>query len=91
MNRRAPQSSHAIIVCKTNSKLGIDPQVGRSVVFSDESEGRHFALHTIVVNSAKHRAANKCRLSLRESRVLQFFRGAKDDDEETTRITWTQY
>ena len=35
-----------------DGKLGIGPNVGRSVVFSDESEGRPFAFHTIVVNSA---------------------------------------
>jgi hypothetical protein len=37
-----------------DSRLGIAPQVGRSVVFSDESDGRPFAFHSIVVNSAKH-------------------------------------
>jgi hypothetical protein len=30
----------------------------------------------------KHRAGNKCRLSLRESSVLRIFRGAKDDNKK---------
>ena len=29
---------------------------------------------------SRHRAENKCRLSLRESSVFPFFRGAKGDD-----------
>ena len=57
-------------------KLGLAPQVGRSVVFSDESDGRPFAFHTIVVNSAN------------TSTTLIITRG---DDEEHTRITWKQY
>jgi len=57
-------------------KLGIAPQVGRSVVFSDESDGRTFAFHTIVVNFAN------------TSTTLIITRG---DDEEHTRITWRQY
>jgi hypothetical protein len=56
--------------------LGIEPNVGRSVVFSDESEGRPFAFHTIVVNSANH------------STTLIITRGK---DEERTYITWKQY
>ncbi len=56
--------------------LGIEPNVGRSVVFSDESEGRPFAFHTVVVNSANH------------STSLIITRGK---DEERTHITWKQY
>jgi hypothetical protein len=56
--------------------LGIEPNVGRSVVFSDESEGRPFVFHTIVVNSANH------------STTLIITRGK---DEERTHITWKQY
>ena len=59
-----------------DSKLGIGAMVGRSVVFSDESDGRPFAFHTIVVNSAG------------TSTTLVITRGA---DEEQTRITWKQY
>ena len=56
--------------------LGIEPNVGRSVVFSDESEGRPFAFHTVVVISANH------------STSLIITRGK---DEERTHITWKQY
>lgn len=59
-----------------DGRLGIGPQVGRSVVFSDESDGRPFAFHTIVVNAAN------------TSTILIITRG---DDEELTRITWKQY
>lgn len=59
-----------------DNKLGIKPQTGRSVVFSDESEGRPFAFHTIVVNSAN------------TSTTLMITRG---DNEERTHITWKQY
>lgn len=59
-----------------DGKLGIGPQVGRSVVFSDESDGRPFAFHTIAVNVAN------------ASTILIITRG---DDEELTRITWKQY
>lgn len=59
-----------------DSKLGMEPKVGRSVVFSDESEGRPFAFHTIVVNSAK------------SSTTLIITRGK---DEVQTHITWKQY
>ena len=61
---------------KNDSKLGIEPKVGRSVVFSDESDGRPFAFHTIAVNSAN------------SSTTLIITRG---DDEKHTRITWKQY
>jgi hypothetical protein len=56
--------------------LGIGPNVGRSVVFTDESEGRPFAFHIIVVNSAN------------KSTTLIITRG---EDEDQTRITWKQY
>jgi hypothetical protein len=59
-----------------DSKLGADPKVGRSVVFSDESEGRPFAFRTILVNSAN------------TSTTIIITRGG---DEDTTRITWNQY
>jgi hypothetical protein len=59
-----------------DSKLGADPKVGRSVVFSDESEGRPFAFHTIVVNAAN------------TSTTIIITRGGNED---TTRITWKQY
>jgi hypothetical protein len=61
---------------ENDSKLGIGPQVGRSVVFSDESDGRPFAFHTIVINTAN------------TSTTLVITRGI---DEEQTRITWKQY
>ncbi|QEF96402.1 hypothetical protein Mal15_04300 [Stieleria maiorica] len=61
----------------TNDKtLGIEPDVGRSVVFSDESEGRPFAFHTILVNSEA------------SSTTLIVTRG---ESEELTSITWKQY
>ncbi|QDU86806.1 hypothetical protein Pla175_01590 [Pirellulimonas nuda] len=53
-----------------------DPQEGRSVLFSDESEGRPFAMHTILVNTAT------------TSTTLIVTRGV---DEEETRITWKRY
>ena len=56
--------------------LGIAPTVGRSVYFTDESAGRPFALHTILVNSAN------------SSTTLVISRGK---DEEATHITWKQY
>lgn len=59
-----------------DSKLGTRPQIGRSVVFSDESEGRPFELHTILINSAN------------TSTTLIITRGG---DEEHTHITWKQY
>lgn len=57
-------------------KLGIGPMVGRSVVFSDESNERPFAFYTIVINDAN------------TSTTLVITRGR---DEEQTRITWKQY
>ena len=59
-----------------DQKLGIGPLVGRSVVFSDESNGRPFAFHTILVNSEN------------TSTTLIVTRGV---DERQTRITWKQY
>lgn len=59
-----------------DEKLGIGPLVGRSVVFSNESDGRPFAFHTIVVNSTN------------TSTTLIITRGK---DEEQSRITWKQY
>jgi hypothetical protein len=61
---------------RNDERLGIGPKVGRSVVFSDESEGRPFVCHTIVVNSAN------------SSTILIISRGK---DEERTHITWKQY
>lgn len=57
-------------------QLGIASETGRSVIFSDESEGRPFAFHTILVNSAQR------------STTLIITRG---ENEETTQITWMQY
>ena len=59
-----------------DDKLGVGRHVGRSVVFSDESDGQSFAFHTIVVNAAN------------TSTILIITRG---DDETLTRITWKQY
>ncbi len=59
-----------------DDKLGIGPQEGRSVVFSDESEGRPFAFHTIMVHGEN------------SSTILIITRGT---DEKLTRITWKQY
>jgi len=59
-----------------DAKLGIGPNVGRSVVFSDESEGRPFAFHTVVINTAN------------SSTTLIITRSK---DEEQTHITWKQY
>jgi hypothetical protein len=52
-----------------------DP-AGRSVVFSDDSDGRPFALHTIIINT-KH-----------TSTTLIISRGK---DETRTHIAWKQY
>ena len=59
-----------------DTRLGHDPKVGRSVEFSDESDGRPFAFHTIIVNYAN------------TSTTIIITRG---DNEKTTRITWKQY
>jgi hypothetical protein len=59
-----------------DGKLEIGPQVGRSVVISDESDGRPFAFHTIVVNAEN------------TSTTLIITRG---ESEKLTRITWKQY
>ena len=56
--------------------LGIGPDVGRSVEFSDESEGRPFAFHIIIVNSSNN------------STTLIITRGIGEDH---TQITWKQY
>ncbi len=60
----------------SDEKLGIGPLIGRSVVFNDESDGRPFAFHTIVVNSDN------------TSTTLIVTRG---EDEKQTHITWKQY
>ncbi len=59
-----------------DKRFGIQPQVGRSVIFSDESDGRPFALHTIMVHTAN------------VSTVLIITRGSGED---FTYITWKQY
>jgi hypothetical protein len=59
-----------------DKRLGIEPQVGRSVIFSDESDGRPFAFHTIMVHTVN------------VSTVLIITRGG---DEDFTYITWKQY
>lgn len=61
---------------ENDRQLGIPAEMGRSVVFNDESAGRPFAFHTILVNSDKR------------STTLVITRG---EHEDTTRITWTQY
>ena len=61
---------------KADDKLGTKPDEGRCVTFSDESEGRSFAFHTIIVNTSN------------TSTVIIVTRG---DDEKETRITWKRY
>ncbi len=61
---------------KIDDKLGAQPDAGRSVTFSDESDGRPFAFHTILVNTST------------TSTTLIVTRGA---DESETRITWKHY
>lgn len=61
---------------KNDRQLGVPAELGRSVVFRDESEGRPFAFHIILVNSAK------------SSTTLIITRS---ENEEKTYITWTQY
>ena len=61
---------------KNDEQLKINPTAGRSVVISDESGGRPFAFHTIIVNSDD------------VSTTLVVTRGK---DEELTHITWKQY
>ncbi len=51
-------------------------EVGRSVVFSDDSDGRPFAIHTIIVNTDD------------SSTTLVITRG---NDELKTHIAWKQY
>ena len=60
----------------SDDKLGIGRQVGRSVVFNDESDGRPFAFHTIVINDKD------------TSTILIITRGK---DEKHTHITWKRY
>lgn len=59
-----------------DERLGIQSDAGRSVIFSDESEGRPFEFHTILVNSENR------------STTLIITRGK---DEEKTHITWKRY
>jgi len=61
---------------KVDDKLGVKSDAGRSVMFSDESDGRPFAFHTIIVNTST------------ASTTLIVTRGA---DENETRITWKRY
>ena len=61
---------------KIDDKLGDKAETGRSVIFSDESDGRPFAFHTISVNTST------------ASTTLIVTRGA---DETETRITWKRY
>jgi hypothetical protein len=58
------------------TKLAKGNAAGRSVFFSDDSEGRPFALHTIIVNS------------INVSTTLVISRGK---DETKTYIGWKQY
>ncbi len=59
-----------------DEKLGTGAKAGRSVIFSDESAGRPFAFHTILVNARN------------TSTTLVITRGK---GEKLTRITWKQY
>ena len=61
---------------KDGEKPGAGPAPGRSVVFNDDSEGRPFAMHTILVNEKNL------------STTLIITRGK---DEGTTFIAWKQY
>ncbi len=61
---------------KIDDKLGVQSDAGRSVTFNDESEGRPFVFHTIIVNTST------------ASTILIVTRGA---DENKTRITWKRY
>ena len=61
---------------ENDKTLGIAPDTGRSVLFSDESVGRPFAFHTITVNEAD------------TSTLIIITRGA---DEKLTHITWKRY
>ena len=63
-------------IAANDKKRGIAPDAGESVVFSDESEGRPFAFHTILVNSEK------------ASTTLIVTRG---QEEEQTHSTWKRY
>jgi hypothetical protein len=59
-----------------HNALGVRPKDGRSVVFRDESAGRPFVFHTILVNSSN------------TSTTLIITRGK---EEGQTHITWNQY
>lgn len=61
---------------KGDDNLGDKSEAGRSVTFSDESDGRPFAFHTILVNTSA------------ASTTLIVTRGV---DENETRITWKRY
>ena len=61
---------------ENDKTLGITPDTGRSVLFSDESEGRPFAFHTITVNDSD------------TSTLIIITRGT---DEKLTHITWKRY
>ncbi|QEG22224.1 hypothetical protein [Mariniblastus fucicola] len=61
---------------KIDDKLGDKAEAGRSVIFSDESDGRPFAFHIISVNTST------------ASTTLTITRGV---DETETRITWKRY
>ncbi|MEZ6120582.1 MAG: hypothetical protein R3C28_28950 [Pirellulaceae bacterium] len=59
-----------------DDNLGLAAGTGRSVMFSDESENRPFAFHTILVNSKN------------SSTTIVITRGPNEDQ---TVITWKQY
>ena len=61
---------------RTDDREKAERKEGRSVVFSDDSEGRPFALHTILINTPK------------TSTTLIITRGK---DEPATHITWKHY
>ena len=61
---------------KIDDKLGVQSDAGKSVTFNDESDGRPFAFHTIIVNTST------------TSTTLIVTRGT---DENKTWITWKRY
>ena len=52
---------------------------GRRAPVPEERIGRCLKRQRVAYSDCWSLAGNKCRLSLRESSVLRFFRGAKDD------------
>lgn len=61
---------------KNDQKLGTPAHVGRSVLFSDESDDRPFAFHTILVN---------------EGNASTTIIVTRSKEDKTTHITWKQF